>query len=350
MRVFVVVQADADLRSAIEGAPDMELAGVAGSSKEALRQLSSLEPDVAVVDARLRDGSGVALAKNIRTRKPNAHCLVLASQDDDDDVRGAFMAGVTGCLLREAPEADLLEGIRGVSRGELVIAPSLAKAARSQPDPDATTVLLPEMLPGRALDVTSRPIAEPASADFAGARHDPWVVPYAIAVIAGLAAVVLLFVGRSSTTKNSRAAKAVSVRPAAATTIPRAAAATPSPSPEPPGIVPTTALRGLTPPTSPPTTRAAQAPQIGLTYDWADCEGGSLQVAGSLRNNGVGAYTVSFEVTVLSASGVAQGTASATIADVTAGGSRSFVAGGSCSGGLSSGISPSTHIISVTPA
>jgi two-component system response regulator DevR len=62
---------------------DMEVVGEAGSTADALHRIPAARPDVAVLDVRLPDGSGVEVCREIRSTMPEVHCLMLTSYADD---------------------------------------------------------------------------------------------------------------------------------------------------------------------------------------------------------------------------------------------------------------------------
>ena len=70
--------------------------GEAGSAAEALVRIPAVLPDVAILDARLPDGSGIEVCREIRATLPQVRCLILTSYDDDDALFAAVMAGAAG--------------------------------------------------------------------------------------------------------------------------------------------------------------------------------------------------------------------------------------------------------------
>ncbi|HEX2301103.1 MAG TPA: response regulator transcription factor, partial [Pseudonocardiaceae bacterium] len=72
------------LRDLLEQSGDIEVVGEAGRADEALRRIPAVRPDVAVLDARLPDGSGIEVCREIRSTLPSVACLILTSYDDDE--------------------------------------------------------------------------------------------------------------------------------------------------------------------------------------------------------------------------------------------------------------------------
>ena len=73
------------LRDLLESEGDIEIVGESGSAKEAIARIPALRPDVAVLDGRLPDGSGIDVCREIRSVDPTIQALILTSYDDDED-------------------------------------------------------------------------------------------------------------------------------------------------------------------------------------------------------------------------------------------------------------------------
>lgn len=102
---------------------DMEVVGEAGTTAEALHRIPASRPDVAVLDVRLPDGSGVEVCRDIRSAMPEVHCLMLTSYADDEALFDAIMAGASGYVLKEIRGNDLIDAIRQVSSGKSLLDP-----------------------------------------------------------------------------------------------------------------------------------------------------------------------------------------------------------------------------------
>ncbi|MFB9857093.1 response regulator [Paenarthrobacter aurescens] len=92
--------------------------GMSGSAEEATRRIPALRPDVAVLDARLPDGTGIEVCRDVRSVDPALNCLILTSYDDEQALRGAVLAGAAGYVLKEIGGTDLLGALRKAARGE----------------------------------------------------------------------------------------------------------------------------------------------------------------------------------------------------------------------------------------
>lgn len=106
---------------------DMEVVGEAGTADEALRRIPAAQPDVAILDVRLPDGSGVEVCREIRSTIPSVNCLMLTSYSDDEALFNAILAGASGYVLKEIRGNDLTEAIRQVAAGNSLLDPSLTQ-------------------------------------------------------------------------------------------------------------------------------------------------------------------------------------------------------------------------------
>ncbi len=110
-----------------ESAPDITVVGEAGTAAEALARIPAARPDVAVLDARLPDGSGIDVCRDIRSAMPDVRCLILTSYDDNDAIFAAVMAGAAGYLLKEIRGNSLVDAVRQVAAGKSLLDPSVTE-------------------------------------------------------------------------------------------------------------------------------------------------------------------------------------------------------------------------------
>lgn len=134
IRVFLVDDHEIvrrGLSDLIDGAGGFEVVGEAGTVRQALARIEAARPDVAVLDVRLPDGSGIDLCRRIRSAMPHVACLILTAYDDDAATYAAVLAGASGYLLKNIGAMSLLEDIRAVSRGRKLLNPAAAARAAS---------------------------------------------------------------------------------------------------------------------------------------------------------------------------------------------------------------------------
>jgi two-component system response regulator DevR len=105
--------------------PDIKVVGEASSATEALARIPAVRPDVAILDARLSDGSGIDVCREIRSSMPEVRCVMLTSYDDNDAIFAAVMAGAAGYLLKEIRGSVFVDAIRQVAAGKSLLDPSV---------------------------------------------------------------------------------------------------------------------------------------------------------------------------------------------------------------------------------
>ena len=144
IRVFVLDDHEVvrqGLQRLLESTSDMVVGGEAATAHEALVLIPRSGADVALLDVRLPDGSGVEVCRDLAALAPTVRCLMLTSYEDDVAVLAAITAGAAGYVLKEIRGSHLLDSIRRVAAGESLLDPAttarvLARLKESQ-RPDA---------------------------------------------------------------------------------------------------------------------------------------------------------------------------------------------------------------------
>ncbi|WP_438803142.1 response regulator [Frankia gtarii] len=113
------------LRDLLTEEPDVEVVGEAGRADEALGQIITLRPRVAVLDARLEDGSGIEVCRQVRSADPDIACLILTSFDDEEALFTAIMAGAAGYVLKQIRGTALVDAVRQVAAGKSLLDPAV---------------------------------------------------------------------------------------------------------------------------------------------------------------------------------------------------------------------------------
>jgi len=111
----------------LEATGEIEVVGESGSAQEAARRIPAFRPDVAVLDARLPDGSGIDVCREIRSADPNIKALILTSYQDDEALFSAIMAGAAGYVLKQIKGTDLIDAIRRVAAGQSLLDPAVTQ-------------------------------------------------------------------------------------------------------------------------------------------------------------------------------------------------------------------------------
>lgn len=115
------------IKSLIEEHDDLVVVGEASLAADALRQIPQLKPDVAVLDGRLPDGTGVEVCRDVRSRHPKTAVLILTSYDDDEALFSAVMAGAAGYVLKQVRGIEIVDSIRRVAAGESLLDPTVTQ-------------------------------------------------------------------------------------------------------------------------------------------------------------------------------------------------------------------------------
>src|ERR671927_341103 len=156
------------LRDLLEREGDIEIVGESGSAVDAEHRIPALRPHVAVLDARLPDGSGIDVCRAVRSVDPSIQALILTSYEDDGALFAAIMAGAAGYVLKQIRGTDLVDGIRRVAAGQSLLDPAvtarvLERIRRGPEQPDELRALTDQerrILALVAEGLTNRDIAE----------------------------------------------------------------------------------------------------------------------------------------------------------------------------------------------
>ncbi|CAB4710409.1 MAG: response regulator [Actinobacteria bacterium] len=156
------------IRELLESEADIVVVGESGSAQEATRRIPALRPDVAILDGRLPDGSGIDVCREIRSRDPQIAVLILTSYDDDDALFSSIMAGAAGYVLKQVRGNDLVDTVRRVAAGDSMLDPAVTAQVLDRVRNGPPVSKEREMLTGqeqRILDLigegmTNRQIAE----------------------------------------------------------------------------------------------------------------------------------------------------------------------------------------------
>ena len=121
--------------------PDLDLVGEAGTVASALTAAATLQPDVAILDIHLPDGSGIAAIRPLQERAPATAIVMLSMYDDFDHVRRAFAEGAIGYVLKSSTQDELVAAIRSAVRGKTYRGPGVPDPASPRtPDRPMSTL------------------------------------------------------------------------------------------------------------------------------------------------------------------------------------------------------------------
>ncbi|MEV0005436.1 response regulator transcription factor [Micromonospora sp. NPDC050980] len=117
----------AGLRMLCDAQPDLEVVGEADNGRDAAALAARLRPDVVVMDLRMPGVDGISATSRILADRPATRIMVLTTFGDDDHLYPALTAGACGFLLKDAPPADLLDGVRRAAAGDSPFSPEVLR-------------------------------------------------------------------------------------------------------------------------------------------------------------------------------------------------------------------------------
>ncbi len=120
------------LMTLLNDQPDMEVVGEASTAAEAVRAVENIQPDVILMDIRLPGEGGIEATRQITTRFPESHVVMLTSFADDELIMRAISAGASGYVLKQVGNEELIRAIQTAARGEAALDPSTTTRLLSQ--------------------------------------------------------------------------------------------------------------------------------------------------------------------------------------------------------------------------
>ncbi|HEY6798729.1 MAG TPA: response regulator transcription factor [Kineosporiaceae bacterium] len=125
----------------VDADPTLTVVAEAGSVLDAVRRAAAVRPDIAVIDLKLPDGTGIDLVRKLKADHPSLRCVVLTSFDDDEAVAAAKDAGANAFVLKTVRGSEIAGIVREVAAGRnLLDERTLARRRASHTDPtDALT-------------------------------------------------------------------------------------------------------------------------------------------------------------------------------------------------------------------
>jgi DNA-binding NarL/FixJ family response regulator len=117
----------AGFRMILKAEPGVEVVGEAADGSDAVERARELGPDVVLMDVRMPVMDGIEATRRIVDANGGPRVLVLTTFDLDEYVYEALRAGASGFLLKDAPEDQLLAGIRIVADGGSLFAPAVTR-------------------------------------------------------------------------------------------------------------------------------------------------------------------------------------------------------------------------------
>jgi DNA-binding NarL/FixJ family response regulator len=116
------------LRRYLDTAEDLEVVGEAANGEEAISLIDKTSPDIVLLDIRMPEMDGLEAARKIRERFPGVGVIMLTAYDDRQFVVEAVRAGARGYVLKARDAEHLIQTVRLVAGGNMVIDPQLVVA------------------------------------------------------------------------------------------------------------------------------------------------------------------------------------------------------------------------------
>jgi DNA-binding NarL/FixJ family response regulator len=136
----VVVRAG--LRNALEGVPNLEVAGEVGNGRQLMDAIARIDPELLVLDANMPDFDPIVAVRRLKAERPNMKILIVSAYDDENYVVGLLNAGADGYHMKDQPLADLQLATQRVLGGDRWISSSLvSKLANQRAAPASSTAI-----------------------------------------------------------------------------------------------------------------------------------------------------------------------------------------------------------------
>ncbi|MBS3947775.1 MAG: response regulator transcription factor [Dethiobacter sp.] len=107
--------------------PEMDVVGEASNGVEALEMVRKIKPDVVLMDIAMPVMDGLEATRRLAREFPETKILALTQYDDREYVFQIIEAGARGFISKTVASADLVTGVRAVSRGDSFLSPTVAK-------------------------------------------------------------------------------------------------------------------------------------------------------------------------------------------------------------------------------
>jgi len=127
------------VRALLAGSADIEVVGEAADGRQAVELTRRLDPDVVLMDIAMPGLGGIEATLELKKEGARAKVLVMSQYEDREYVRRLLKAGVAGYVLKKSAGAELVQAIRAVHRGGMVLDPEVARTAMEESGPAGST-------------------------------------------------------------------------------------------------------------------------------------------------------------------------------------------------------------------
>lgn len=122
----------AGIRQFLETASDIQVVAEAEDGQIAKDLIAEYEPDVAVLDIRMPNASGVQVTRWVRAKYRKIGVLILTAYDDDPYILAVLQAGANGYVLKTAKPVDIIQAVRDVYQGKSALDPAIVEKVMAQ--------------------------------------------------------------------------------------------------------------------------------------------------------------------------------------------------------------------------
>ncbi len=122
----------AGIRQLLETAGDIKVIAEASDGSEAVRTIEDFSPDVAVLDIKMPEQSGIEVTRWVRVNAKSTGVLILTAYDDDPYIMAVLQAGANGYVLKTADASDIIQAVRSVYEGKSALDPEIARKVMAQ--------------------------------------------------------------------------------------------------------------------------------------------------------------------------------------------------------------------------
>jgi DNA-binding NarL/FixJ family response regulator len=121
----------AGIRQFLESAGGIQVVAEAGDGDQAIQAIEDNKPDVAVLDIRMPEKTGIEVTRWVRANAQATGVLILTAFDDDPYVLAVLQAGANGYVLKSADAEDIIRAVRAVHEGQSALDPTIARKVMS---------------------------------------------------------------------------------------------------------------------------------------------------------------------------------------------------------------------------
>jgi two-component system response regulator NreC len=118
----------AGLRALLNAEVDFSVVGEAADGREALQLVREHRPDVLLLDVSMPGRSGIEVTQQVKQEFPDTRVLILTVHEDESLLQEAIRAGAAGYIIKRAVEAELINAVHAIWRGDLYIHPAMTRA------------------------------------------------------------------------------------------------------------------------------------------------------------------------------------------------------------------------------